>query len=157
MRLVIITFVLLLLSNCNNKNNDYMFVKKIILNEKTEFIKHKAYYIIPPTICAGCNTHSMNNAIKILFEDYPAKVIFECFPENFEYLANKLKQEEVFDKKNFMIDTLLQYNNIDSLTLANSPIVIYLEKNDIRKVDFLDTKNPHAVNDLMNYLLNSEK
>ena len=151
MRIIGILIILLSFVSCNNdiEVNKMSFVKNLKANEKQNFKKYKAYYIIPPAICIGCNTHPMVSAYQMLHQNYPVKVIFECFPENYEVIITKLKKEKILYAKNYFIDTLINYNNFDSLTLVNKPIVIYIDNNDIERVEFLDNENPNAVSDLI--------
>ena len=148
MRFISVILFFLFFSYCNSFDN-MLFIKNILSNEKKEFYKYKAYYIIPPNICTGCNTHPLKTSFRILQEDYPVKVIFECFPENYKELKARLIEECVINKKNFVIDTLVQYNNFDSVTLVNTPSVIYIDAGMINKVEFLDSNNPQAVNNLI--------
>ncbi|MBN2755852.1 MAG: hypothetical protein JXR51_01665 [Bacteroidales bacterium] len=154
MKQIGIFIILLLFVKCKNdiEVDNMMFVKNIRANEKQNLKKYKAYYIIPPAICISCNTHPMVSAYQMLHQNYPVKVVFECFPENYKVILTKLKNEEIINSENYFIDTLVKYNNYNSLTLVNKPIVIYIEKGNIGKVEFLDNENPNAIYDLILYL-----
>lgn len=147
-------FFIVFFIKCYYDPNKPMFIQNLISNEKNEFKNYEAYYIIPPTICTSCNSHPQETAYLILKEGYPAKVIFECFPENLEILKAKLEFENVIEKRNYIIDTLLQYNIFDSTSLVNSPIVVYLNKGNIHNFEILDADNPQAVNNLINKFAN---
>ncbi len=76
-RLILITLVFFILTQCNENKDHPIFLKNLITNEQNEFIKYDAFYIIPPTICASCNSHVQKIAYLILKENYHAKVIFD--------------------------------------------------------------------------------
>ena len=139
--LIIITIFIFIKCNNNNKLDNTLFIKNINKNE--------AYYIIPPTICVSCNTHPISSAYEILRKKYHVKIIFECFPENYKIILTKLKNEKIINSDNYFIDTLIMYNNFDSLTLVNKPTIIYIKKGNIEDVEFLDSRNTQALNNLI--------
>ncbi len=157
MRGIVVICVLAFFIQCRSVEKEPLFVKNIKVKENVATKKYDAFYIVPPTICAGCNSHAMRMAYLILEKEYRAKVFFECFPENFEIMVTKLKEERVFGKDNYSIDTMLFYNKIDSVTVVNSPAVVYLKEGAVQSYEILSPNTPNVVTDLIKKVSNEKK
>lgn len=150
MKLVMKMIVVLFFIQCKNDAEQPIFVKNIMEIEKDNFEKYEAFYIVPPTICASCNSYSQKMAYLILQKKYSIKVLFECFPEDYETVVVKLKENGVWNATNFTIDTLLLYHKYDSISEVNSPAIVYVQNGLLQSFEVVSVKTPNVVNDLIN-------
>lgn len=149
MKLIIKIIIVLFFIQCKNNVEQPVFVKNIMKREKRYLKKYEAFYIIPPTVCASCNSYPQRMAYMILKKTSKVKVFFECFPEDYETVVAKLKENDVWDTPNSTIDTLLLYSNFDSISNVNSPAIVYIQNGLFHSFEILSAETPNVISDLI--------
>ena len=148
---LIYTSLLLLLSLCSQKYDLEKTFFQSALNDYPDLEnKYKAYIILPPSSCVPCNNYSVDMSINMLKKRLPVRLFFECFPENYYVLLFKL-QKISYENKDVIIDTLLKYRLPDN-KWSDLPVVLFVNKNKIKKLSFQSSHDPHVFEKLFKLL-----
>lgn len=150
--LLIITIIISvsIISCQNKKDEDYSKYFKAVLTEiPNSEGNYIAYFIVPVTTCIGCKGYVYKSVFNSLRNNFPIKVIIECPPSKYERLTDVLYKESLLDHSNIHIDTLLRFQLPANLYYSQLPTIINLSGDSLLNVEFLCSKTPDVLNDLM--------
>jgi hypothetical protein len=147
--LMILLFVALV--GCSSNKEHKKFYQMLVSDFPNEKETYSAYIILPPISCVPCNNYSVEKSLELLKQDYPVKVIFECFPVNYPILLSKLDRNYIISG-HVEVDTLLKYRLPKHFSESDLPAVVYLKENTIQCIDFQSSANPAVFDNLFTRL-----
>jgi len=151
MRLLYTIFLLIFLSACVSYIEPDKIVKKIVSDFPNDEGEYKSYLILSENFCGYCPNISDSVVINSVLKNYPIRVIFVYREKNLNSLFKKFDSDILQNKKIF-IDTERKYHYPIQDDKAYYPMILYLKKNRITKVEFQNEKNPYAIFNLIKFL-----
>lgn len=143
---IFLSVFLLMAYSCSEKielSHEYI---KILMTKKSNSKEGESIFlIVPPAACIPCGNYAVDKAHDIINTTSQVQIIFECFPENYDSFCNKLKIIGI-PIHIVEIDTTLQFSKLDSIIF---PTIVYCYGGKVKSVEFQNSKNPNAIDNLL--------